>query len=54
MNRSCLLLVLGCVGLAGCTAPGGDAVVVTPQDKPAPSATAEAPIDRWDALRPTK
>ena len=52
MNRSHLLLALGCLWLAGCTAPGGDAVGVTPQDKPAPSATAEAPIDRWDALRP--
>jgi hypothetical protein len=52
MNRSHLLLALGCLWLVGCTAPGGDAVGVTPQDKPAPSATAEAPIDRWDALRP--
>ncbi|WP_322547468.1 DUF3299 domain-containing protein [Stenotrophomonas geniculata] len=52
MNRSHLLLAVGCLWLAGCTAPGGDALVVGPQHKPAPSATAEAPIDRWDALRP--
>lgn len=51
MNRSTVLL-LGCVWLAGCTSPGGDAVVATPRDKPLPSAAPETPIDRWDALRP--
>jgi hypothetical protein len=51
MNRSPLLL-LGCLWLAGCTSPGGDAVVAAPRDTLPPVITDDAPIDRWDALRP--
>ncbi|HDS1836682.1 TPA: DUF3299 domain-containing protein, partial [Stenotrophomonas maltophilia] len=50
MNRSVLIGLTCCLGLLGCTQAGGGAT--TGAAAPAQPATTEAPIDRWDALRP--
>ena len=50
MNRSVLIGLACCLGLLGCTQAGGGTTTVTAA--PAQPATTEAPIDRWDALRP--
>ncbi|EML7989114.1 DUF3299 domain-containing protein [Stenotrophomonas maltophilia] len=58
MNRSVLIGLACCLGLLGCTQAGGGATTVAaaPAAPAAPAAaqpaTTEAPIDRWDALRP--
>lgn len=56
MNRNVLIGLTCCLGLLGCTQAGGDATTVAaapaPAAVPAQPVAAEAPIDRWDALRP--
>lgn len=53
MNRSVLIGLACCLGLLGCTQAGGGATVTAaPAPAAARPATTEAPIDRWDALRP--
>jgi len=52
MNRSVLIGLACCLGLLGCTEAGGGATTVAAAPAAAQPATTEAPIDRWDALRP--
>jgi hypothetical protein len=52
MNRSVLIGLACCLGLLGCTQAGGGTATVTAAPPAAQPATTEAPIDRWDALRP--
>ncbi|ACF51859.1 DUF3299 domain-containing protein [Stenotrophomonas maltophilia] len=52
MNRSVLIGLACCLGLLGCTQAGGGTATVTAAPAAAQPATTEAPIDRWDALRP--
>ncbi|HEL2956816.1 TPA: DUF3299 domain-containing protein [Stenotrophomonas maltophilia] len=52
MNRSVLIGLACCLALLGCTQAGGGATTVAAAPAAAQPATTEAPIDRWDALRP--